>query len=399
MNILQISTRTYPDIGGVATHVYSLAHYLSKKKIKSIILTCRSEYSQKIKQKEVNHYLIIYYLNFQAPPPQANTLKLIIFFMRFFLFGLIKTIKLHRKYKFRMIHSHSPPPSSFIALITSRLFHIPFLYTVHGLDYPFSLFLKMDAKYMDRYSKKMIVVSRSIEKFFKKNYGLNNIQWIPTGVNISQYYHVESKKQKQEIIEKENIDTFLRTDDFIISYIGYMNLHQKVMGMINFLKAFSLFLKTISNMEEKNRIKLLYIGDGKFSFLLKKEIRDLRLTKNVLFLGKRNNIKNILAISDLVGLTSYIEGFPIILLEAMASKIPCIATNTGETKYILGKTGYIVTTGNIDEIHQALENFHSLSEENKNKKKIDSFNRVKNYFDEEKIFGKIFNIIIKYKRI
>ncbi len=52
--------------------------------------------------------------------------------------------------------------------------------------------------------------------------------------------------------------------------------------------------------------------------------------KNVFLLGIKLDIEKFYAISDFGALTSYMEGFPIVLLEAVASKIPCICTDVGE---------------------------------------------------------------------
>ena len=74
-------------------------------------------------------------------------------------------------------------------------------------------------------------------------------------------------------------------------------------------------------------------------------VRELNLKSNAIFLGKRDDIKELLAIADLLALTSYIEGSPNVLLEAMASNVPCLGTDVGEVKYIIGNTGYIEDSG------------------------------------------------------
>lgn len=393
MVLLQITTRIYPDIGGVASHVHSLSNYMSEKNIKTIIISCKTNESKTIKKKIVNENLIQYYLNFPAPKYEASFLELIIFFLKFFLLGLKEAIKLYKIYKIEIIHAHSPPPSGLIALFLSKVLKIPYLYTIHGLDYPNSLMLKIDGILMAKNSKKLIAVSRVIKNYLIKNLKLRNIIWIPNGINTSQYYHVQSIEQKQEIISREGLDSYVEQNDFIITYIGYMVLYQKVLGMIDFLRGFSGFLGKIKNHHEKEKIKLLYIGDGKYSFLLKREIIRLGLQKNVIFLGKRKKINHILAISDFFGLTSYHENFPIVLLEAMASKISCLGTDSGEIKNIIGNTGYLVKPGNINKIEESIQNFYVLSEEEKNKMRKDSRDRVEKKFDRNIVYNDLLKIV------
>lgn len=62
-----------------------------------------------------------------------------------------------------------------------------------------------------------------------------------------------------------------------------------------------------------------------------------------------SQVPEILACADVLGLTSVHEGFPLVLIEAMAAGVPCIVTDAGDVAKIIedGKTGYRVNTQNI----------------------------------------------------
>ena len=109
--------------------------------------------------------------------------------------------------------------------------------------------------------------------------------------------------------------------------------------------------------KSKKKMKLLYLGAGKYMELLQNEINQLKLTNNVALLGVRLDIEKYYAISDFSALTSYIEGFPIVLLEATASKIPCICTDVGEVQEIVDIES-IVPCGNREEITSKLLSFY-----------------------------------------
>ncbi|MEJ2252697.1 MAG: glycosyltransferase, partial [Candidatus Lokiarchaeota archaeon] len=190
-----------------------------------------------------------------------------------------------------------------------------------------------------------------------------------------------------------NLENILSDDDKIISYIGYTIFHQKVEGMIDFLKGFSEFLRSIESITLRKKFKLLYIGDGKFSARLVKAIKKSNLEGNVFFLGERNDIKHILAISDLLALTSYTEGFSMALLEAMASNVPVIASNVGESKYIVNNTGFLVTPGNYLQIAEKLSNYFDLPDSKIRYYQIKAQERIKNNFDIKIIVKKLLNQI------
>ena len=115
---------------------------------------------------------------------------------------------------------------------------------------------------------------------------------------------------------------------------------------------------------------LLLIGYSSFS-----------QTKNVLFLGKRDDIKKFLAIADLLALTSYVEGSPNVILEAMASSVPCLGTNVGEIKSIIGNTGYIVNPGDIINIEKKLGIYFNLSKIQRLDMMKKAKTKIKNQYD------------------
>lgn len=157
-----------------------------------------------------------------------------------------------------------------------------------------------------------------------------------------------------------------------------------------------MFLRKFQMNKEKRKIKLIFIGEGAYSLLLKKNILKLSLHYNVLFLGRRNDIRDILAISDLLALTSYIEGFPNVILEAMASEIPCLGTDVGEIKYIIGDNGFVVKPGDIEDMEKKIEIYYNLSRIERLKLMEKAYMRVKNQFDIN-IVGKTF-IRIYYQK-
>ena len=392
MNIIRISTRIYPDKGGPAKQAFLLSQYCAKKGINMINIASRPKSIKKSRKTEINNNFQIHYLPFNAPSNNSKLLIKIFFFLKFFIYSIFKLVKIRKKQNIDLIHAHSPIPSGFIAFIFSKLFDIPYVFTLHGLDYPNSLFLNLEIKFTLKNSKKIIVVSNKIFQYLENKYNLNNLVWIPNGIELSKYYHAKDKIQKNLLIKQLNLDHILTPDDFIISYIGYMFFYQKVKGMIDFIKAFSRFIKNLPPDYEKEKIKLLFIGEGPYSYLLKEKINEINLKKNIFFLGKRKDIDHLLAISNLLGLTSYIEGNPNVILEAMASKVPCIGSDIGDIKYMINDTGIIVNPGNIKQITDALQRYYNLSNQMREEMGEKAYYRVKNHFNIQEIINYLIDI-------
>lgn len=98
--------------------------------------------------------------------------------------------------------------------------------------------------------------------------------------------------------------------------------------------------------------KLLFVGDGPERPSAEGLCRELNLCDDLRFVGKQEQMEEILAIGDLFLLTSEYESFGLAALEAMAAGVPVISTNAGGLPEINvnGKTGFLSNVGDIDEM-------------------------------------------------
>ncbi|MBD3215547.1 MAG: glycosyltransferase [Candidatus Lokiarchaeota archaeon] len=385
MNILTISTRFYPDESGIAKQVYLISKYLSKKN-KIINVTCNPK-SSLFYKRVVNDNFKIYYLPLKPPGINARFLKLVKFFFQFYVLAMIKSVSIIRKEKIDIIHSHSPAPSGFIAFSLKKFFRIPYFYTIHGIEKILKIIHLLDFKFTVKYSDETLVVSKQIEIHLRENFGLDGLRWFSNGIDINSYYHAKNEKEKDKFIKKLNLNSILKMEDFIISYIGYMIFWQKVKGMIDFLVAFKKFIEKILDKERRKHIKLIFIGKGKYSETLLRKVEELKLKNNVIYCGYRDDIHTILAISDLLALVSYIEGSPLVILEAMASKVPCLGSSVGDIPFMINNSGYLVKPGESKEIIKNLKDFYNMSDVERKAMSLSAYHRVKDNFSI-KIIGK-----------
>jgi N-acetyl-alpha-D-glucosaminyl L-malate synthase BshA len=98
--------------------------------------------------------------------------------------------------------------------------------------------------------------------------------------------------------------------------------------------------------------KLLFVGDGPERPVAESLCRELNLCDHIRFVGKQEQMEDILAIADLFLLTSEYESFGLAALEAMAAGVPVISTNAGGLPEINipGETGYLSNVGDIEDM-------------------------------------------------
>jgi N-acetyl-alpha-D-glucosaminyl L-malate synthase BshA len=111
-------------------------------------------------------------------------------------------------------------------------------------------------------------------------------------------------------------------------------------------------LKTFLLINKEIKSKLLLIGDGPERPYIESLTRDCEECAEVKFLGKQEQIEDILPISDLFLLTSDYESFGLAALEAMAAEVPVISTNAGGLPEINinGYSGYMSNVGDTSDM-------------------------------------------------
>lgn len=108
------------------------------------------------------------------------------------------------------------------------------------------------------------------------------------------------------------------------------------------------------NIRKKIPSKLLFVGDGPERPSAEALCRRLGTCDDIRFVGKQEQMEDILAIADLFLLTSEYESFGLAALEAMAAGVPVISTNAGGLPEIMenGVTGYMSNVGDVDDMSE-----------------------------------------------
>jgi len=148
-----------------------------------------------------------------------------------------------------------------------------------------------------------------------------------------------------ESLEKRKVDRIQKREELGIAndciLIVTAGRLVPVKGQSYLITAFAQVITEIPN------IRLVFLGDGVLRGELSGQVKTLGLEKQVLFLGMRSDVPEIISCSDLFVLPSINEGFGVVLLEAMAMKCPIVATNVGGVPEVVldGETGILVPPG------------------------------------------------------
>ncbi len=130
-------------------------------------------------------------------------------------------------------------------------------------------------------------------------------------------------------------------------------------GRLAAVKAQHILIRAMHRLLEENRnVRLRLVGDGEDRASLESEVRSLGINQHVIFDGWRNQdeVHARYEQADCFALASFAEGVPVVLMEAMAMNLPCIATRiTGVPELIRdGVDGLLVAPSSVEELAEAI---------------------------------------------
>jgi len=106
------------------------------------------------------------------------------------------------------------------------------------------------------------------------------------------------------------------------------------------------------------------VGDGPDSYKskLRALAEELRLTEKLIWAGFRDDLAAVYNALDLLTSSSYGEGFPNVVAEAMACGIPCVVTDVGDSACIVGDTGLVVPPKDPEALSNGWKEILALSQ-------------------------------------
>jgi len=375
IKIAQVITRM--DRGGAPDIVKSLFHYLTGKGYDVTLIsgntTCPS--------LDTKEFLRDYKERIIITPELKRELRPISDIRAF-----IKLFVLFKKRKFDIIHTHTAK-AGFIGRIAARLagasavIHTPHGHNFYGyfgrLKSWFVIILeRMAALFADR-----IIALTNVEKkdmFWYNVCSVSKIWVVRSGIDLGKY------NKNGFDIGRKKAEFNISTDDFLV---GMMARLERVKGVAYFIEA----VKYIS--DELPKAKFLIVGDGPLKQNLILLAKHLGMNDRIIFTGWREDIPEILSITDIVVLPSLNEALGMVLLEAGASGKPTVATAVGGIPEIIknGETGLLVPPGDSQKMAKAIV-FLLKNEKKRLQMGLAAKNRVSSDFSENRMASEIHDL-------
>ena len=198
-----------------------------------------------------------------------------------------------------------------------------------------------------------LCVSKSAEESWFGNSALFDARLFSQGRKHFTIYNAVDIELISRESTSENVDR-LRTSLGLVGkkVIGYVGRLRWEKGVHTLLDAFSLVVA------ELPETLLLIVGDGPDRAMLEEQTQNLKLTKNIVWLGqkKQQEVFQLYGLVDVVAMPSFFEGFGLAAAEAMSAGLPVVGSNIDGLKEVVmdSHTGHIVPVGSSHAIAKAL---------------------------------------------
>jgi N-acetyl-alpha-D-glucosaminyl L-malate synthase BshA len=328
MRKLKIGITCYPTVGGSGVVATELGKMLAEKGheihfISSSIPFRLNKIYHNIyyHQVEVNQYSL-----FQYPPYDIALAS--------------KMAEVVNREKLDILHVHYAIPHAVCAILAKQMSNreIKIVTTLHGTDITV---LGYDPSLTDAIKfgiEKSDVVTAVSKALVDQTYELIN----PDKPIETVYNFIDDRIYKKTDALALKSDFEIRDNEKVIIHVSNFRPVKRVKDVV----------KSFAKIASAMPAKLLLVGDGPEMTIVCKQVRELGLEDQVIFLGKQESLEELYSISDLMLLLSEKESFGLVALEAMACGVPCIGTNVGGVPEVInhGVNGYICEVGDIEDI-------------------------------------------------
>ena len=345
MKIALVSDWYYPKTGGVATHIRDLALHLRSRGHEVMIVTNNHGVhdDKELDEKGVSIYrvsgLTVPLLSTNISPYASRELR-----------------NLLSRENPDIFHAHHAfTPLSLRGMAMAKEENFPTVLTTH------SIFLAYDSPVWDIFNQafpvlgwfidradRIIAVSNAAKAFIS-HFTQKQVAVIPNGVDSKKFHPNWNKERLREDLGIE--------EERIILCVSRLSYRKGIHVLLNAMKILT---------DEMDDIRLIILGEGEMFLLLRTQAKSLDLENRVSFMGyvPSQQLPKFYGMTDVFVLPSITaEAFGIVLLEAMASGKPVVATNVGGIPEVVESSNCGILVDPWDEYALAEAIFSLLEDE------------------------------------
>ena len=243
-----------------------------------------------------------------------------------------------------LLHVHYAIPHSVSALLARQMLaakgrRLPFVTTLHGTDITLvgldRSYLPI-TKYSIQESDGVTAISSYLKEKTVESFEITrDIEVVTNFVNCDVYTPIKDEEKRAEERAK-----LAAPDEAILMHLSNFRPVKRVVDVV---KIFALVAREMP-------AQLILIGDGPDRSAAEWLAHDLGIQCRVHFLGKQERVNELLPLADILLMPSELESFGLAALEAMACRVPSIATRVGGVPELIddGETGLLYKVGDVE---------------------------------------------------
>ena len=243
-----------------------------------------------------------------------------------------------------LLHVHYAIPHSVSALLARQMLavrgrRLPFVTTLHGTDITLvgldRCYLPI-TQYAIQESDGVTSISSYLKEQTVEHFGVTReIEVIPNFVNCNVYAPIKDEARRAEARKR-----LAAPDEAILMHLSNFRPVKRVVDVVK------IFARIVQEMPAQ----LILVGDGPDRSAAEWLAHDLGIQARVHFVGKLESVNELLPLADILLMPSELESFGLAALEAMACKVPSIATRVGGVPELIddGVTGLLYEVGDVE---------------------------------------------------
>jgi L-malate glycosyltransferase len=255
-----------------------------------------------------------------------------------------RMVEVAEYYELDLLHVHYAIPHSVSALLARQMMaakgrRLPFVTTLHGTDITLvgldRSYLSI-TKYAIQESDGVTSISNYLKEKTVQDFAVTRgIEVVTNFVNCDVYTPILDEAKRADARRR-----LAAPDEAILMHLSNFRPVKRVVDTV----------KIFANVVREIPAQLVLVGDGPDRSAAEWLAHDLGIQSKVHFMGKQERVNELLPLADILLMPSELESFGLVALEAMACKVPSIATRVGGIPELIddGVTGLLYPVGDVE---------------------------------------------------